>query len=129
MQGEGRELTESIYARVQTFQKALDAASAAQGKPKLVLSVSAQPAHTGVPYMESPSDPALSDSVVQAAGTPSTTHPATPRPGCGAGRSPTSAGSEVTGTARSAGCSTTASWARRCSTPPTSGRAAGTTWT
>ncbi len=69
MQGEGRELTESIYARVQTFQKALDAASAAQGKPKIVLSVSAQPAHTGVPYMESPTDPALSDSVVQAAGT------------------------------------------------------------
>jgi len=69
MQGEGRELTESIYARVQTFQKALDAASAAQGKPKIVLSVSAQPAHSGVPYMESPTDPALSDSVVQAAGT------------------------------------------------------------
>ena len=69
-QGEGKELTESMYARVQTFQKALDAASAAQGKPKVVLSVSAQPPHTGVPYLESPTDPARSDSVIAAAGTP-----------------------------------------------------------
>jgi len=70
VQGEGKELTESMYARVQTFQKALDAASAAQGKPKVVLSVSAQPPHTGVPYLESPTDPARSDSVIAAAGTP-----------------------------------------------------------
>ncbi|WP_194895429.1 alpha-galactosidase [Catenulispora pinisilvae] len=69
-QGEGKELTESIYARIQTFQKALDAASAAQGRPKVVVSVSAQPPHTGVPYLESPDDPARSDSVIAAAGTP-----------------------------------------------------------
>ncbi|MGF1429561.1 alpha-galactosidase [Kitasatospora sp. LaBMicrA B282] len=69
-QGEGKELTQSIYARVQTFQRALDAASAAQGRPKVALSVSAQPVHTGVPYLESASDPARSDSVVAAAGTP-----------------------------------------------------------
>ncbi|WP_329571412.1 glycoside hydrolase family 27 protein [Kitasatospora sp. NBC_01266] len=69
-QGEGKELTESMYARVQTFQKALDAASAAQGRPKVTLSVSAQPVHTGIPYLESSTDPARSDSLVVAAGTP-----------------------------------------------------------
>jgi alpha-galactosidase len=69
-QGEGKELTQSMYARIQTFQKALDAASAAQGRPKAVVSVSAQPPHTGVPFLESPSDPARSDSVIAAAGTP-----------------------------------------------------------
>ncbi|MEZ0089846.1 hypothetical protein [Streptacidiphilus sp. EB129] len=69
-QGEGRELTESMYARVQTFQKALDAASAAQGRPRVTLSVSAQPVHTGVPYLEAANDPARTDPVVVAAGTP-----------------------------------------------------------
>ncbi|MCX4744561.1 alpha-galactosidase [Kitasatospora sp. NBC_01287] len=69
-QGEGRELTESMYARVQAFQQALDAASAAQGRPKVALSVSAQPVHTGVPYLESAGDPARADSLVAAAGTP-----------------------------------------------------------
>ncbi|WP_280669454.1 MULTISPECIES: alpha-galactosidase [unclassified Kitasatospora] len=69
-QGEGKELTESMYARVQAFQHALDAASAAQGRPKVVLSVSAQPVHSGIPYLESPTDPARSDSVIAAAGTP-----------------------------------------------------------
>ncbi|MFF7636032.1 alpha-galactosidase [Kitasatospora sp. NPDC008050] len=68
-QGEGKELTESMYARVQAFQHALDAASAAQGRPKVTLSVSAQPVHSGVPYLESPSDPARTDPVVVAAGT------------------------------------------------------------
>ncbi|MER7845930.1 glycoside hydrolase family 27 protein [Kitasatospora sp. NPDC096077] len=68
-QGEGKELTRSIYTRVQTFQHALDAASAAQGRPKVTLSVSAQPAHTGVPYLLDPADPARTDPVVQAAGT------------------------------------------------------------
>ncbi|MGA5821203.1 alpha-galactosidase [Kitasatospora sp. NPDC094028] len=68
-QGEGKELTRSIYARVQTFQQALDAASAAQGRPKVTLSVSAQPAHTGVPYLLDPADPARTDPVVRAAGT------------------------------------------------------------
>ncbi|MEV7186322.1 alpha-galactosidase [Kitasatospora sp. NPDC093102] len=68
-QGEGKELTRSVYARVQTFQHALDAASAAQGKPKVTLSVSAQPAHTGVPYLLAADDPARTDPVVQAAGT------------------------------------------------------------
>ncbi|MFD9690676.1 alpha-galactosidase [Kitasatospora sp. NPDC059088] len=68
-QGEGKELTRSVYARVQTFQRALDAASAAQGRPKVTLSVSAQPAHTGVPYLLDPADPARTDPVVRAAGT------------------------------------------------------------
>ncbi|MFB7129366.1 alpha-galactosidase [Kitasatospora sp. NPDC056273] len=68
-QGEGKELTRSIYARVQTFQHALDAASAAQGKPKVTLSVSAQPVHSGVPYLLAADDPARTDPVVQAAGT------------------------------------------------------------
>lgn len=68
-QGEGKELTRSVYARVQTFQHALDAASAAQGRPKVTLSVSAQPAHTGVPYLLAADDPARTDPVVQAAGT------------------------------------------------------------
>ncbi|WP_045304405.1 alpha-galactosidase [Saccharothrix sp. ST-888] len=69
-QGEGRELTRSMYARVQTFQKALDAASAAQGRPKVTLSVSAQPVHTGVPYLLDANDPARTDPVIRAAGTP-----------------------------------------------------------
>ncbi|WP_329569542.1 alpha-galactosidase [Kitasatospora sp. NBC_01266] len=69
-QGEGKELTESMYARVQTFQKALDAASAAQGRPKVTLSVSAQPVHTGVPYLLNANDPARTDPVIVAAGTP-----------------------------------------------------------
>ncbi|MDH6141940.1 alpha-galactosidase [Kitasatospora sp. GP30] len=69
-QGEGKELTQSIYARVQTFQHALDAASAAQGKPRVVLSVSAQPVHTGVPYLLNANDPARTDPVIVAAGTP-----------------------------------------------------------
>jgi alpha-galactosidase len=69
-QGEGRELTQSMYSRVQTFQRALDAASAAQNRPKAVMSVSAQPVHTGVPYLLSPNDPARTDSVIAAAGTP-----------------------------------------------------------
>ncbi|MEV6010131.1 alpha-galactosidase [Streptomyces sp. NPDC051976] len=68
-QGEGKELTRSIYARVQTFQKALDAATAAQGRPKVTLSVSAQPAHTGVPYLLDANDPARTDPKVVAAGT------------------------------------------------------------
>ncbi|MGW3040176.1 alpha-galactosidase [Kitasatospora sp. NPDC001159] len=74
-QGEGRELTRSIYARVQAFQRALDAASASQGRPKVTLSVSAQPAHTGVPYLLDPADPARTDPVVQAAGTAPFTAP------------------------------------------------------
>ncbi|MDH6133494.1 alpha-galactosidase [Kitasatospora sp. MAA4] len=69
-QGEGKELTESMYARVQTFQKALDTASAAQGRPKVVMSVSAQPVHSGIPYLEAANDPARSDSLILAAGTP-----------------------------------------------------------
>ncbi|WP_084713801.1 alpha-galactosidase [Streptacidiphilus rugosus] len=69
-QGEGKELTESMYARVQTFQRALDAASAAQGRPRVTLSVSAQPVHTGVPYLLDPNDPARTDPVIAAAGTP-----------------------------------------------------------
>ncbi|MBF9066650.1 alpha-galactosidase [Streptacidiphilus fuscans] len=69
-QGEGKELTESIYERVQTFQRALDAASAAQGRPKVTLSVSAQPVHTGLPYLQDPNDPARTDPVIVAAGTP-----------------------------------------------------------
>ncbi|AUG75542.1 hypothetical protein CFP65_0582 [Kitasatospora sp. MMS16-BH015] len=68
-QGEGRELTRSMYARVQDFQRQLDAASARQGKGKVTMSVSAQPVHTGVPYLLAADDPARSDSVVQAAGT------------------------------------------------------------
>jgi alpha-galactosidase len=68
-QGEGRELTQSMYARVQAFQQQLDAASARHGVGKVTLSVSAQPVHTGVPYLLSANDPARSDSVVQAAGT------------------------------------------------------------
>ncbi|MCC9308859.1 alpha-galactosidase [Kitasatospora sp. RB6PN24] len=69
-QGQGKELTQSIYARVQTFQHALDAASAAQGKPRVLLSVSAQPVHTGVPYLLNANDPARTDPVIVAAGTP-----------------------------------------------------------
>ncbi|GAA2787719.1 hypothetical protein GCM10010441_10990 [Kitasatospora paracochleata] len=69
-QGEGRELTRSIYARTQDFQRALDAATAAQGRPKVTLSLSAQPAHTGIPYLLDPADPARTDPVIQAAGTP-----------------------------------------------------------
>ncbi|MER8187736.1 RICIN domain-containing protein [Kitasatospora sp. NPDC094015] len=69
-QGEGLELTRSMYARVQTFQKALDAASAAQGRPRVTLSVSAQPVHSGVPYLLAPDDPARTDPVIRAAGTP-----------------------------------------------------------
>ncbi|MFH9348044.1 alpha-galactosidase [Kitasatospora sp. NPDC017646] len=69
-QGEGKELTQSMYARVQTFQKALDAASAAQGRPKVTLSVSAQPVHSGVPYLLNANDPARTDPVILAAGTP-----------------------------------------------------------
>jgi alpha-galactosidase len=70
-QGEGKELTESIYARVQTFQKALDAATTAQGRTgRITLSVSAQPVHTGIPYLQDPNDPARTDPVVEAAGTP-----------------------------------------------------------
>ncbi|MFJ9608382.1 alpha-galactosidase [Kitasatospora sp. NPDC101176] len=66
-QGEGRELTRSVYARVQDFQRALDAASAAHGRPKVTLSVSAQPVHTGVPYLQAADDPARTDPVVRAA--------------------------------------------------------------
>ncbi|GAA1964218.1 glycoside hydrolase family 27 protein [Catenulispora subtropica] len=69
-QGEGRELTQSMYSRVRAFQQALDAASAAQGRPRVVVSVSAQPVHTGVPYLESANDPARTDPVIVAAGTP-----------------------------------------------------------
>ncbi|GAA1068902.1 hypothetical protein GCM10009665_74260 [Kitasatospora nipponensis] len=69
-QGEGKELTQSMYARVQTFQRALDAASAAQGRPRVTLSVSAQPVHTGVPYLLNANDPARTDPVILAAGTP-----------------------------------------------------------
>lgn len=68
-QGVGKELTRSIYTRVQTFQRALDAASAAQGRPKVTVSVSAQPVHTGLPYLLAADDPARTDPVVQAAGT------------------------------------------------------------
>ncbi|MFJ2189039.1 alpha-galactosidase [Kitasatospora sp. NPDC087861] len=68
-QGEGKELTQSIYARTQTFQHALDAATTAQGKPKVTLSLSAQPAHTGIPYLLSANDPARTDPLIQAAGT------------------------------------------------------------
>ncbi|MFJ9453940.1 alpha-galactosidase [Kitasatospora sp. NPDC101447] len=68
-QGEGKELTRSVYARVQTFQRALDAASAARGRPRVTLSVSAQPVHTGVPYLLAADDPARTDPVVLAAGT------------------------------------------------------------
>ncbi|GAA2152576.1 hypothetical protein GCM10009760_49360 [Kitasatospora kazusensis] len=74
-QGEGKELTRSMYARVQTFQKALDAASAAQGKGKVTLSVSAQPVHSGVPYLLDADDPARTDPVIQAAGTPQYSSP------------------------------------------------------
>ncbi|MET9884417.1 alpha-galactosidase [Streptomyces sp. NPDC006430] len=69
-QGEGRELTRSIYARTQDFQRALDAASANQGKPRVALSVSAQPVHTGAPYLLASDDPARTDPVIRAAGTP-----------------------------------------------------------
>ncbi|MGW4891487.1 alpha-galactosidase [Kitasatospora sp. NPDC004240] len=69
-QGVGRELTRSIYARVQDFHRALDAASAAQGRPKVTLSVSAQPVHTGVPHLLAGDDPARTDPAVVAAGTP-----------------------------------------------------------
>ncbi|MDH6133775.1 alpha-galactosidase [Kitasatospora sp. MAA4] len=74
-QGEGKELTESMYARVQTFQKDLDAASAAQGRPKVVMSVSAQPVHSGVPYLLNANDPARTDPVILAAGTPQYSSP------------------------------------------------------
>ncbi|MDH6114419.1 alpha-galactosidase [Kitasatospora sp. MAP12-15] len=67
-QGEGKELTESIYARTQTFQRALDAATAAAGKPKVTLSLSAQPAHTGIPYLLNANDPARTDPLIVAAG-------------------------------------------------------------
>ncbi|MGF1431846.1 alpha-galactosidase [Kitasatospora sp. LaBMicrA B282] len=69
-QGEGKELTESIYARTQTFQRALDAATSAAGRPKVTLSLSAQPAHTGIPSLENANDPARTDPLVVAAGTP-----------------------------------------------------------
>ncbi|MEV4558223.1 alpha-galactosidase [Kitasatospora sp. NPDC049285] len=69
-QGEGRELTRSIYARTQDFQRALDSASAAQGKPRVALSVSAQPVHSGVPYLLAGDDPARTDPVIRATGTP-----------------------------------------------------------
>ncbi|WP_329485678.1 hypothetical protein OG618_03610 [Kitasatospora sp. NBC_01246] len=69
-QGEGRELTRSIYARVRDFQQALDAASRARGRPRVALSVSAQPVHSGVPYLLAGDDPARTDPVVVAAGTP-----------------------------------------------------------
>ncbi|WP_078911031.1 alpha-galactosidase [Streptomyces sp. NRRL WC-3742] len=68
-QGEGKELTQSIYARTQTFQRALDAATAATGKPKVTLSLSAQPAHTGIPYLLNANDPARTDPLIVAAGT------------------------------------------------------------
>ncbi|MFD8754871.1 alpha-galactosidase [Kitasatospora sp. NPDC059577] len=74
-QGIGKELTRSVYTRVQTFQHALDAASAAQGRPKVTLSVSAQPAHTGVPHLLDPADPARTDPVVLSAGTAPFTAP------------------------------------------------------
>ncbi|WP_369185486.1 alpha-galactosidase [Streptomyces sp. Y1] len=69
-QGEGKELTQSIYARTQTFQRALDAATGAAGKPKVTLSLSAQPAHTGIPYLLAANDPARTDPLITAAGTP-----------------------------------------------------------
>ncbi|MFF4582461.1 alpha-galactosidase [Streptomyces sp. NPDC001389] len=69
-QGQGRELTRSIYARAQDFRRALDAASAGQGRPRVALSVSAQPVHTGVPYLLASDDPARTDPVIVAAGTP-----------------------------------------------------------
>ncbi|MER7755345.1 alpha-galactosidase [Kitasatospora sp. NPDC097643] len=65
-QGVGKELTRSVYARVQTFQRALDAASAAQGRPRVTVSVSAQPVHTGVPYLLDAADPARTDPVIRA---------------------------------------------------------------
>ncbi|MBP0449080.1 alpha-galactosidase [Kitasatospora sp. RG8] len=74
-QGEGRELTRSIYARVRDFQRALDAASRAQGRPRVALSVSAQPVHTGVPPLLAADDPARTDPVVVAAGTPANEAP------------------------------------------------------
>ncbi|MDH6136698.1 alpha-galactosidase [Kitasatospora sp. MAA4] len=67
-QGEGKELTESIYARTQTFQRALDAATAAAGRPKVTLSLSAQPAHTGIPSLLNANDPARTDPLITAAG-------------------------------------------------------------
>ncbi|MGW6912976.1 alpha-galactosidase [Kitasatospora sp. NPDC054939] len=69
-QGQGRELTRSIYARTRDFRLALDAASAAQGRPRVTLSLSAQPVHTGVPHLLAADDPARTDPVVVAAGTP-----------------------------------------------------------
>ncbi|MER7706678.1 alpha-galactosidase [Kitasatospora sp. NPDC097605] len=69
-QGIGRELTRSIYARAQDFRRALDAASAAQNRPRVTFSISAQPVHTGVPYLLAADDPARTDPVVVAAGTP-----------------------------------------------------------
>ncbi|MFD8705633.1 alpha-galactosidase [Kitasatospora sp. NPDC059648] len=69
-QGEGKELTQSIYARTQAFQRALDAATAAAGKPKITLSLSAQPAHTGIPSLLGAGDPARTDPLITAAGTP-----------------------------------------------------------
>ncbi|MBD0692260.1 alpha-galactosidase [Streptomyces sp. CBMA123] len=68
-QGEGKELTQSIYARTQTFQRALDTATAATGRPKVTLSLSAQPAHTGIPYLLNANDPARTDPLIVAAGT------------------------------------------------------------
>ncbi|MER6303600.1 alpha-galactosidase [Kitasatospora sp. NPDC001539] len=69
-QGEGQELTRSIYARTQTFQRALDAATGAAGRPKVTLSLSAQPAHTGIPSLLRADDPARTDPLITAAGTP-----------------------------------------------------------
>ncbi|MFB7471475.1 hypothetical protein [Kitasatospora sp. NPDC056184] len=69
-QGIGRELTRSLYARAQDFRRELDSASAAQNRPRVTLSVSAQPVHTGVPYLLAADDPARTDPVVVAAGTP-----------------------------------------------------------
>lgn len=128
-QGIGRELTRSIYARVQDFRRALDAASAAQNRPKVTLSVSAQPVHSGVPHLLASDDPARTDPVVVAAGTPSARRPATRRPASGAARSPTCAGSAATGGPTWTACCTTASCGPRSSTRATSGPVAGMTWT
>ncbi|MFI9723304.1 RICIN domain-containing protein [Streptomyces sp. NPDC052396] len=65
--GEGKELGQSMYARVQAFQQALDRAAAAQGKHKVTVSVSAQPNHYGsksILQSVNPGDPAFSDPVI-----------------------------------------------------------------
>ncbi|WP_406112013.1 alpha-galactosidase [Kitasatospora purpeofusca] len=67
-QGQGRELTQSVYARTRTFQRALDAATAAAGRPNVTLSLSAQPAHTGIPHLLNADDPARTDPLIVAAG-------------------------------------------------------------